>query len=316
MSSSTSMNTFCDRVLFGPDSVEWPSMFSSFTFPILGFFGLFLSVAPTLWVKDMYNLFIIVGIGSAWLHATHNEFSGYMDVIPMIFAIYSGIMFTWRVFFQNLCAKECHRLWDKVDDLGLFTLRFLSVISIAGYLTKGSGVQLELVFGAPTVVHAIFTLILFFSLRNVHARIRESNNVLNGFDFSNSSRIINYVWIGQIIELCGAIFWMATEPRCKITGANPYWIPYLFAHSFWHVCLAYGFYLQISYITFIDLWINWEQDTSIPVEPREWGKRVINGSSSGKKPLLYRVDTGCGCWDKFMNGILTVIPVVTVSETN
>lgn len=268
---------FCEQFVF-PDH-EYMSAFSSLFFAIISLFGLFASEYNHPAWKWLLSLIFTVGFGSFAYHWNKSDFNGMLDVVPMLLVIYLAVYLVLRVLIIRILFD--YPYWrDKADDIAGLICSTCQVLSIAAYYR--SSYDLPFLFGAPSIIMAL--LVTSFA---IWVFVKERDQIPHPVIFI-------YILVAQIGVLLAAIFWIATETRCNYDKQeiDPGWIKYTFAHTWWHILLAFSTYYEIMFMQYCEIY-----DTRFGVN-EGWG-------------FLPRLKTSSNMVYQF---VLNIIPIVEMGE--
>ncbi len=224
-------HSFCESSLTGLP--EYYNAFSSLFIVLFGIKGLF-NIYNELFVDILYTNLIIVGFGSFGYHWRGNIGWGLFDEIPMILAIFTGIIYTDNVHFLL-----CKNLYDKNESMikniiykrkgklfiYLFTMCLIIICNIMSNFRK----LFPTVFGcvASYLYFKIFMLLKMITVNKDLITIKTYNSL-------------------KTIALSGSI-WIFTELSCNYIK-HPI---FLIGHPMWHFFIGHGFYNLIQVVYFI-----------------------------------------------------------------
>ena len=231
---------FCEEFVFSDH--EYMSAFSSLFFSIITLFGLLVSNYNNASWKWLLGLMFCVGWGSFALHWQKNDFNGMLDVVPMLLVIWLATYLVFRVIIFRLFAK-CPTFREKVDDLiGAVLCATLCILSISMYYN--AHYDLPFLFGGPSIIMS--AMVLSYA---TFMYVTERQNIPHPI-------IFRYIFVGQTGILLAALLWIFTENRCDIdkNEIDPGWIKYIFAHTWWHIFLAFGTYYEVFFMQYCEIY--------------------------------------------------------------
>jgi len=206
-------HSFCEMNIYGK-SPEYINSFSSLCLTFFGLFGLIMHNRLHD-IKMIYTAMIFNGIASFMYHYSNQLGWGLLDRFSMI-----------------LIALPCYSIAIRVLEVFNFCsffydiLRFV-VITYLSYLMTIVGLHQEELFNTLFAIFLVnlFIFVVFIQIYNKKLEIPKE--------------IVNYSCKGILLIIIAGAFWIMTEKFC-----NTHWIiKYLFGHTIWHFCIAYGGYL-------------------------------------------------------------------------
>jgi len=224
-------HSFCEGSLTGLP--EYYNAFSSLFIVLFGMKGLF-NVYNELFVDILYSNLIIVGFGSFGYHWHGNIGWGLFDEIPMILAIFTGIIYIDNVHFL-LCKKTHDKNVLLIKNIiykrkgKLFVYLFAMCLIIICNIMTNFRRLFPTIFGsvAGYLYFKIFLLLQLVNTNREMITIKIYNSLIT-------------------IALSGSI-WVFTELSCNYIK-NPV---FLLGHPMWHFFIGHGFYNLIQVVYFI-----------------------------------------------------------------
>jgi len=224
-------HSFCESSLTGLP--EFYNAFSSFFIVFFGIQGI-RNIYNELFVDILYANLIIVGFGSFGYHWYGNIGWGLFDEIPMILAIFTGIIYTDNVHFllykkiydkneamtKNVIYKRKWKLFTY-----LFTMCLITICNIMSNFRRLFPTVFACV--AAYLYYKIFLLLQLVNVNKECITVKTYNSL-------------------KTIAASGSI-WILTELSCKYIK-HPL---FLVGHPSWHFFIGHGFYNLIQVVYFI-----------------------------------------------------------------
>ena len=222
-------HSFCESSLHG-----LPEYYNAFSSLFIVFFGIqgLSNIYNELFVDILYANLVIVGFGSVGYHWYGNIGWGLFDEIPMILAIFTGIIYIDNVHFI-LCKKICDKNETVIckRKIKLLTYLFTMCLIIICNIMSNFRRLFPIVFTcvASYLYYKIFILLKIVDV-NKEVIICKTYNSL------------------QTIALSGSI-WVITELSCNYAK----YPIFLIGHPMWHFFIGHGFYNLIQVVYFIKI---------------------------------------------------------------
>jgi len=225
-------HSFCESTLTG-----LPEYYNAISSLFILFFGLYgmINTYNELFIDILYANLAIVGIGSFGYHWFGNIGWALFDEIPMILAIFTGIIYTDNVYF--LLSKEK----NYNDILVIKNLVYEKKIKLLVYLFS---MCIIIIYNAMTNFRKLFPTIFGIVATYLYYKIFILMKLLN----HNLKHIILHKIQNSLFTIAlSAIIWISTELTCNYIKLYIF----LLGHPLWHFFIGHGFYNLIQIVYFI-----------------------------------------------------------------
>lgn len=216
MNYSSQVSNFCEKRILG--NPEYFSAFSALFITFTGFIGMKFSYIQNRICYNLLTLLLINGVASFLYHWFGWYIFKHLDEIPMIIAVWFGIIYILNKYNNKLSYVICN----------IYFVFALSINTIPDFQDL-----FPLLFGLPLM--SMVPLICY--------EYKKKNN-------SNKSISLFLGTKGILLSFMSALIWIYTEFNC-----NKYLI---LAHSLWHIGMALGLYYVIISLNFLKLNQNFE----------------------------------------------------------
>ena len=203
MNATTIKSHFCEKKIIG--NPEYFSSFSSLIISFIPYISLKYSQLNTIFAVNILQILFITGLTSFGYHWTGWYIFKQLDEIPMIIAIWLGLLY----FITNL-KSSLNNIYFFV--INLYFIIFLSLNTIEYF---------QFLF---PYLFSIVMLVMIPCLIKIYRKKYSYSNLIP----------IKLSIIGSIIIILSGLIWFITELNC-----NKYLI---LAHSLWHFGIIYGVY--------------------------------------------------------------------------
>jgi hypothetical protein len=235
-------HSFCEASLRGLP--EYYNAITSLSFALFGAYGLS-KQNNELFIDILYANLIIVGFGSVGYHWYGNIGWGLFDEIPMILAIFTGIIYTENVYFLQSCSNvllsqktshpfaiteiSTHKKNRKLRVLAyLFSMSFFIIID-----TMSNYRRVFPTLFASVAGYLYYRIIATLHLTNIHTQHQIKQKIYNSL---------------FTVLISGAV-WVTTEISCNYVKHRLF----LIGHPIWHFFVGHGFYNLIQAVYFMKL---------------------------------------------------------------
>lgn len=227
-------HSFCEESLLGLP--EYYNAISSLTIVLFGIHGL-MHINNELFVDILYSNLIVVGFGSVGYHWYGNIGWGLFDEIPMILAIFTGIIYADNVYFliqKKLCENNLRTITRLIRNRKIKLLSYLFVMSFFTIINVMSNYRkiFPAIF-ASVAIYLYYKIFLLLYITDSYIKNQVTSKVYNSL---------------ITIALSGAV-WITTEISCKYVKHSIF----LIGHPLWHFFIGHGFYNLIQAVYFIKL---------------------------------------------------------------
>jgi len=227
-------HSFCESSITG-----LPEYYNSFSSLFIIFFGVagLMNIYNELFIDILYTNLAIVGFGSFGYHWYGNIGWGMLDEIPMILAIFTGIIYVDNVHF--LLCKQIYDKNDKNDTISKNIIYkrkaklFVYLFSMCLFLISNIMANFRRLF--PT----IFTCVAAYLYYKIYRLLQLVN--------TNKELIIAKVFDSLVVISVSGSIWIFTEVSCNYSK-HPI---FLIGHPLWHFFIGHGFYNLIQVVNFI-----------------------------------------------------------------
>lgn len=227
-------HSFCEAAINGLP--EYYNAVSSLFISGFGIYGM-MNKYNELFVDVLYTNLIIVGFGSFGYHWYGNIGWGLFDEIPMILAIFTGIIYADNVYYlahrktcEQYASLQTYMIVRKKIKLlvYLFSMTLITILNVMSNYRK----WFPTVFAcaAGYLYYKIFMLLRLMSASAKHSVASKAYYSL------------------ATIALSG-IIWITTEVSCNSIH-HPV---FLVGHPLWHFFIGHGFYNLIQVVYFIKI---------------------------------------------------------------
>lgn len=243
------VNKFCEKRLWGNPEVN--SAVSALFITYTGYVGFRHSVIVNTLCYHLLSLLIINGIGSFLYHWWGWYIFKHMDEVPMIVAVWFGIIHILNSYHSKLMFLLC--------DVVFVTI--LTINTIPDFQ-----IFFPVLFGVPLA--SMVPLICYEISQHTH-RLHKKKALLLAAK-------------GIVMCCCSAILWVVSEMYCSVL--------LFFAHSLWHIGMALGLYHVIIALNYLDvtseytLCLHHRVFPVIKGPPLHWGRRFGVHSDGGSVP--------------------------------
>lgn len=226
-------HSFCESSITGLP--EYYNSISSIFIILFGLYGI-KSIYNELFVDILYSNLIIVGFGSFGYHWYGNIGWGLFDEIPMILAIFTGIIYVDNVHY--LISKSTKNTIVSLIELNykkkfktlvyLFAMSYITIINVMSNYRR----LFPTIFGC---VAAYLYYKIFVVLRLLNPEIKE--------------KVLDKAYYSLITIAISGTVWVSTELTCNYVKSAIL----LIGHPMWHFFIGHGFYNLIQVVYFIKL---------------------------------------------------------------
>lgn len=225
-------HSFCEAAIHGLP--EYCNAVSSLFISGFGLYGI-MNKYNELFVDVLYTNLIIVGFGSFGYHWHGTIGWGLFDEIPMILAIFVGIIYADNVYF--LAYRKIYGQYAAMQN----TVIYRKKVKLVVYLFSMTLIAiLNVMSNYRRWFPTIFACVAGYLYYKIFMLLRLMNKC-------DSQRISRKAYCSLATIAGSGIIWVTTEVSCNYIH-HPL---FLLGHPLWHFFIGHGFYNLIQVVYFI-----------------------------------------------------------------